>query len=153
MGEAFAIAKAEMVLEIPHVFALREKLWKGIQALGQVCLNGDAEQRVANVLNVGFGFVDGEALLMALKDIAVSSGSACNSASVDPSYVLKGIGLSDDIAQASIRFSLGRFTTEAEIDFAIEQITHAVTKLRLQSPAWQAYVRATNAHNASANPS
>ncbi len=130
MGEAFRIAKEEMSAEKPNILSLRERLWTGIKSLEQVYLNGDANQRAANVLNVAFGSVDGEALLMALKDIAVSSGSACNSASVDPSYVLKGIGIHDDLAQASIRFSLGRFTTSEEIDFAIAQIVQVVTKLR-----------------------
>lgn len=130
MGEAFRIAKEEMSEEKPKILSLRERLWVGIKGLEQVSLNGDADQRVANVLNVAFGSVDGEALLMALKDVAVSSGSACNSASVDPSYVLKAIGIPDDLAQASIRFSLGRFTTSEEIDFAIAQIAQVVTKLR-----------------------
>jgi len=138
MGEAFRLLQSEGPAERVRIAQLRERLWAGIAGLEAVQINGDRQQRVPNILNVGFEGVDGEALLMALKDLAVSTGSACNSASVDPSYVLKGIGIPDVIAQASLRFSLGRFTTEAEIDFAIEQIHHTVGKLREQSTVWQA---------------
>ncbi|HET8708453.1 MAG TPA: IscS subfamily cysteine desulfurase [Pseudomonadales bacterium] len=130
MGEAFALARQEAAQDRAHLERLRAALWHGIHDLDGLYLNGHPEQRVPGILNIGFAGVDGEALLMALKDLAVSTGSACNSASVDPSYVLKGIGLSDVIAQASLRFSMGRFTTAEEIDFAVERIRDVVTKLR-----------------------
>ncbi len=136
MGEAFAIAGQEMQAEQVRLTALRDKLWEGLKSLDEVYLNGDAVQRVANHLNVSFNFVEGESLMMALKDLAVSSGSACTSATLEPSYVLRALGLSDEMAHSSIRFSLGRFTTEADIDAIINYARFAVEKLRALSPLW-----------------
>ena len=130
MGEAFAIAKADMVEDCTRISALREKLWDGLAQMPGVHLNGDAENRVAGVVNVGFDGVEGEVLLMSLSDVALSSGSACTSASLEPSYVLRAIGLSDELAHASLRMSVGRFTTEEEIDFVIETVKNAVLQLR-----------------------
>lgn len=130
MGEAFALARAEMGPEIERLNRLRLRLWQGIQPLGDVRLNGHPEQRVPGILNVSFGGVDGETLMMALRDLAVSSGSACNSATVAPSYVIKALGVPDSLALASVRFSLGRFTTEEDIDFAITAVTETVSRLR-----------------------
>jgi len=118
---------------------LRDKLWNGLSSLEQVFLNGDAEQRIAGNINISFNFVEGESLIMALKDLAVSSGSACTSASLEPSYVLRALGLTDELAHSSIRFTIGRFTTEADIDFVIEQSKNAVNKLRDLSPLWDMY--------------
>ncbi|WP_154172442.1 IscS subfamily cysteine desulfurase [Vibrio metoecus] len=139
MGEAFRIAKEEMQKDYEHALALRERLLTGIKDMEAVTINGDLEQRVPHNLNVSFAFVEGESLLMALKDLAVSSGSACTSASLEPSYVLRALGLNDELAHSSIRFSFGRFTTEAEIDYAIELIRVAVDKLRDMSPLWDMY--------------
>ncbi|MFG0605848.1 IscS subfamily cysteine desulfurase [Vibrio mimicus] len=139
MGEAFRIAKEEMQKDYEHALALRERLLAGIKDMEAVTINGDLKQRVPHNLNVSFAFVEGESLLMALKDLAVSSGSACTSASLEPSYVLRALGLNDELAHSSIRFSFGRFTTEAEIDYAIELIRVAVDKLRDMSPLWDMY--------------
>ena len=130
MGEAFAIAKADMQNDCERISALREKLWNGLYEMPGVHLNGDSANRVAGVINVGFDGVEGEVLLMSLADVALSSGSACTSASLEPSYVLRAIGLSDELAHASLRMSVGRFTTEEEIDFVIETVKNAVTQLR-----------------------
>jgi cysteine desulfurase len=130
MGEAFHIAKIEMVSENARIRSLRDRLWSGINKIEDVYLNGDFEQRVPHNLNVSFNLVDAESLIMALKDVAVSSGSACTSASLEPSYVLKALGLNDELAHSSIRFSIGRFTTEEEIDHVIAAIQHAIPKLR-----------------------
>ncbi|RLU03479.1 MAG: IscS subfamily cysteine desulfurase [Ketobacter sp.] len=130
MGEAFYLANMQMKPETQRIESLRQRLWQGISGLGGVHLNGHPEQRVCGILNVAFAGVDGETLLMALGDLAVSSGSACNSATVAPSYVVKSLGIDDDLALASVRFSLGRFTTEQEIDFAIDQVTETVSRLR-----------------------
>ena len=130
MGEAFRLAGEEMQQDCARIQALRERLWSSLSELSGVHLNGDANNRVAGVLNVGFSGVDGEVLLMSLSDIAVSSGSACTSASLEPSYVLRTIGLADDLAHSSLRLSVGRFTTEEEVDFAAETIKNAVTRLR-----------------------
>ncbi|MEC8082507.1 MAG: IscS subfamily cysteine desulfurase [Pseudomonadota bacterium] len=130
MGEAFAIAKADMQSDCERISALREKLWHGLSEMSGVHLNGDSTNRVAGVINVGFDSVEGEVLLMSLADVALSSGSACTSASLEPSYVLRAIGLSDELAHASLRMSVGRFTTEEEIDFVIETVKNAVTQLR-----------------------
>jgi cysteine desulfurase len=137
MGEAFRIAKEEMGVECSRIAALRDRLWQGISSLDAVHLNGHAERHVCGILNVSFACVEGESLLMSLKDLAVSSGSACTSASLEPSYVLRALGLSDELAHSSIRFSIGRFTTEQEIDHAIEQVRKAVTRLRELSPLWE----------------
>ncbi len=136
MGEAFELAGREMVAEQQRLAGLRDRLWQGLQDLEEVYLNGDAQQRVANHLNVSFNFVEGESLMMALKDVAVSSGSACTSATLEPSYVLRALGLSDELAHSSIRFSLGRFTTEADIDAVLAHARFAVEKLRDLSPLW-----------------
>jgi cysteine desulfurase len=139
MGEAFFIAKQEMAEENQRVLALRNRLWNGVSDMEQVQVNGSMSQRVAGNLNISFAFVEGESLIMALKDLAVSSGSACTSASLEPSYVLRALGLDDEQAHSSIRFSIGRFTTEEEIDFAIAKIREAVAKLRELSPLWDMY--------------
>jgi len=137
MGEAFRIAKEEMGVECSRIAALRDRLWQGISSLDAVHLNGNVERHVCGILNVSFACVEGESLLMSLKDLAVSSGSACTSASLEPSYVLRALGLSDELAHSSIRFSIGRFTTEQEIDHASEQVRKAVTRLRELSPLWE----------------
>ena len=139
MGEAFRVAKEDMQKDFDHALALRNRLLDGVKDLEAVSVNGDLEQRVPHNLNVSFAFVEGESLLMSLKDLAVSSGSACTSASLEPSYVLRALGLNDELAHSSVRFSFGRFTTEEEIDYAIEQIRTAVTKLRDMSPLWDMY--------------
>ncbi|PJE53658.1 IscS subfamily cysteine desulfurase [Marinomonas polaris] len=130
MGEAFRLAGEEMEQDCARIKALRERLWSSLTELSGVHLNGDSDNRVAGVLNVGFSGVDGEVLLMSLSDIAVSSGSACTSASLEPSYVLRTIGLADDLAHSSLRLSVGRFTTEEEVNFAAETIKNAVSRLR-----------------------
>ena len=139
MGEAARLAKLEMAHEQPRLLALRNRLLNGIRDMEQVHVNGDLSQRVAGNLNVSFAFVEGESLIMALKDLAVSSGSACTSASLEPSYVLRAIGVNDELAHSSIRFSFGRFTTEEDVDYAISKIRHAVEKLRELSPLWDMY--------------
>ena len=139
MGEAFRLAKLEMTADNAHMLALRNRLWAGLQDMEEVHINGSFEQRVPANLNISFAFVEGESLLMSLKDLAVSSGSACTSASLEPSYVLRALGLSDELAHSSIRFSFGRFSTEEEIDYAIDQIKVAVNKLRELSPLWDMY--------------
>ena len=137
MGEAFRIAKAEMATENERIRMLRDKLWKGLTAIPEVYVNGDMEHRVPHNLNASFNFVEGESLIMAIKDIAVSSGSACTSASLEPSYVLRALGRSDELAHSSIRFTIGRFTTEADIDYTIDLIRRKVEKLRALSPLWE----------------
>jgi len=137
MGAAFQIAQSEMATENERIRRLRDRLWKGLNRVEEVYLNGDPMQRVAHNLNVSFNFVEGESLMMAIKDIAVSSGSACTSASLEPSYVLRALGRSDELAHSSIRFSVGRFTTEEEIDFTIRLLTEKVAKLRSMSPLWE----------------
>jgi cysteine desulfurase len=139
MGEAFRIAKEEMQAENARLQALRDRLWKGLEGLEQVFVNGDVKARVPHNLNVSFNFVEGESLIMALKDLAVSSGSACTSASLEPSYVLRALGLNDEMAHSSIRFSIGRFTTEADIDYVIGHASQAVNRLRELSPLWDMY--------------
>lgn len=139
MGEAFRIAHAEMAAENERLRMLRDRLWDGIKDMEEVYLNGDPEHRVAGNLNVSFAFVEGESLMMSLKDIAISSGSACTSASLEPSYVLRALGRKDELAHSSLRLSLGRFTTEEEVDYAVEQIRAAVQKLRELSPLWEMY--------------
>ena len=137
MGEAFRIAKAEMVEENARVMALRNRLFTGMKDIEEVYVNGDLEHRVAGNLNVSFNFVEGESLIMALKDIAVSSGSACTSASLEPSYVLRALGRNDELAHSSIRFTIGRFTTADDIDYALQLIRAKVAKLRELSPLWE----------------
>ena len=139
MGEAYRIAKAEMQKDAEHSLALRQRFLKGLEGMEEVYINGDIDQRVPGNLNVSFNFVEGESLIMALKDLAVSSGSACTSASLEPSYVLRAIGLNDELAHSSLRFTIGRFTTEEDVDYAIEKVKEAVTKLRELSPLWDMY--------------
>jgi cysteine desulfurase len=137
MGEAFRIAKEEMDTELARIQALRDRLAKGLLEIEEVYINGDMEHRVPHNLNVSFNFVEGESLIMAVKDIAVSSGSACTSASLEPSYVLRALGRSDELAHSSIRFTIGRFTTEEDIDFAVKLLKEKVGKLRELSPLWE----------------
>jgi cysteine desulfurase len=139
MGEAFRLAKAEMATENERVRMLRDRLWTGISQMEEVYINGDLERRVPHNLNVSFNFVEGESLIMAIKDVAVSSGSACTSASLEPSYVLRALGRSDELAHSSIRFTVGRFTTEAEIDFTVDLLQRKIAKLRELSPLWEMY--------------
>ena len=136
MGEAYAIAKAEMAAENERLRSLRDRLLKGFEQMEETTVNGDLEKRVAGNLNISFAYVEGESLMMAIKDVAVSSGSACTSASLEPSYVLKALGRSDELAHSSIRFTIGRFTTEEEIDFTIDLLIKQVAKLREMSPLW-----------------
>lgn len=136
MGEAYRIAKEEMESEMARITALRDRLYNGLKDIEETHVNGSMEHRVGNNLNISFNFVEGESLMMALRDIAVSSGSACTSASLEPSYVLRALGLNDELAHSSIRFTLGRYTTEEEIDYAISLMRGAVEKLRALSPLW-----------------
>jgi len=139
MGEAFRIAREEMAQENEKLMKLRNRLWDGISDMDEIYLNGDLDQRVAGNLNVSFAYVEGESLIMALKELAVSSGSACTSASLEPSYVLRAIGREDELAHSSIRFTIGRFTTEAEVDRVVELICTQVTRLRELSPLWDMF--------------
>ena len=139
MGEAANIAMEEMESERDRLISLRERLWSGVKDLEAVQINGDFDQRLPGVLNISFSFVEGESLIMSLKDLAISSGSACTSASLEPSYVLRALGLSDELAHSSLRFSFGRFSTEEDVDLAIEQLVHSVEKLRDLSPLWDMY--------------
>ena len=139
MGEAFHLAKEEMATENERIRMLRDRLLDGLRDIEEVYINGDLERRVPHNLNMSFNFVEGESLIMALKDLAISSGSACTSASLEPSYVLRALGRDDELAHSSLRFSVGRFTTEADVDHAVETIRAAVTKLRELSPLWDMY--------------
>jgi cysteine desulfurase len=139
MGEAFRIAREEMATENERIRMLRDRLWQGLSRIEQVYLNGDFERRVPHNLNVSFNFVEGESLIMAIKDVAVSSGSACTSASLEPSYVLRALGRSDELAHSSIRFTVGRFTTQEEIDYTVSLVTRQVARLREMSPLWEMY--------------
>lgn len=139
MGEAFRIAREEMVTEAAHMRALRDRLWNGVKDMEEIYLNGDLDQRIPGNLNISFNFVEGESLIMSLKDIAVSSGSACTSSSLEPSYVLRAIGRNDELAHSSIRFTMGRFSTEEEVDFTIVKVREAVEKLRELSPLWDMF--------------
>jgi len=138
-GEAARLAKLEMVEENRRIGALRDRLWDRIKDMEEVYVNGDLERRIPHNLNVSFNFVEGESLIMAVKDIAVSSGSACTSASLEPSYVLRALGRSDELAHSSVRLTLGRFTTEEEVDFAADLLRKKVEKLRELSPLWEMY--------------
>jgi cysteine desulfurase len=137
MGEAFRLARLEMGEELPRIRKLRDRLWNGLSGIEEVYVNGSLEHRVPHNLNVSFNFVEGESLIMAVKDLAVSSGPACTSASLEPSYVLRALGRIDELAHSSIRFTVGRFTTESEIDFAVELIRRKIDKLRALSPLWE----------------
>lgn len=139
MGEAFRLAKDEMQQDHEHCLALRQRLWDGVKDMEQVHINGHVDQRVSTNINISFAFVEGESLLMALRDLAVSSGSACTSASLEPSYVLRALGVNDEMAHSSIRFSVGRFTSAEDIDFVIGKVRTAVGKLRELSPLWDMY--------------
>ncbi|MBD3653760.1 IscS subfamily cysteine desulfurase [Kangiella sp.] len=139
MGEAARIAKEDMASDNERIIRLRERLWNGVQNMEEVYLNGHPEKRVAGIINISFNFVEGESLIMALKDLAVSSGSACTSASLEPSYVLRALGRDDELAHSSIRFTIGRFTTEEEVDYAIEKIQSSIGRLRELSPLWEMY--------------
>lgn len=137
MGEAFRLAREEMAVENERIRALRDRLYKGLSQIEEIYINGDMEQRVPHNLNVSFNYVEGESLIMAIKELAVSSGSACTSASLEPSYVLRALGRNDELAHSSIRFTLGRFTTEQEIDYAVQLLVDRVAKLRDMSPLWE----------------
>jgi cysteine desulfurase len=137
MGEAFRLARLEMGAENERIRRLRDRLWEGLSDIEEIYLNGDMTRRVAHNLNVSFNYVEGESLIMAVKGIAVSSGSACTSASLEPSYVLRALGRSDELAHSSIRFSIGRFTTEADVDFTVNLMKSKVGKLREMSPLWE----------------
>jgi cysteine desulfurase len=139
MGAAFGIAHTEMATENERIRMLRDRLWQGISGMEEVYVNGDMEQRVPHNLNVSFNFVEGESLIMAISDVAVSSGSACTSASLEPSYVLRALGRSDELAHSSIRFTAGRFTTVEEIDYVVELLKSKIDKLRDLSPLWEMY--------------
>ena len=139
MGEAFRIAHEEMATENERILKLRNRLFDGLKDMEEVYVNGDLEHRIAGNLNISFNFVEGESLMMALKDMAVSSGSACTSASLEPSYVLRALGRPDELAHSSLRFTLGRFTTEAEIDQVLSQVRGQVDRLRELSPLWDMY--------------
>jgi len=139
MGEAFRIAKEEMASDNERILMLRNRLLNGLKDMEEIYINGDLEQRIPGNLNVSFNYVEGESLIMALKDIAVSSGSACTSASLEPSYVLRALGRDDELAHSSLRFTIGRFTTGEEVDHAVELIRNAVVKLRDLSPLWDMY--------------
>ena len=139
MGEAYRLAKEEMATEMPRLLALKNRLWNGLKDIEEVYLNGSLEHSVPNILNVSFAYIEGESLMMALKDLAVSSGSACTSASLEPSYVLRALGLNDELAHSSIRFSFGRFSTEEEVDYVIKLIKDSIDKLRELSPLWEMF--------------
>jgi len=139
MGEAFRIAKEEMASENERIRMLRDRLWKGLSGMEEVYLNGDMESRVPHNLNVSFNFVEGESLIMAVKDIAVSSGSACTSASLEPSYVLRALGRNDELAHSSIRFTIGRFTTVEDVDYTVKLLQEKIAKLRDLSPLWDMF--------------
>jgi cysteine desulfurase len=137
MGEAFRLARLEMATDNDRVRMLRDRLWQGLSRIEEVYVNGDMERRVPHNLNVSFNFVEGESLIMAIKDVAVSSGSACTSASLEPSYVLRALGRSDELAHSSIRFTVGRFTTEEEVDYTADLLQRKIAKLRELSPLWE----------------
>ena len=139
MGQAFKIGFETLAAENTRIEALRTRLWEGVTDMDEVHLNGSEHQHVPGIVNISFAFVEGESLMMSLRDLAVSSGSACTSASLEPSYVLRALGLNDEMAHSSIRFSIGRYTTEADIDAAIAQVRVAVEKLRLLSPLWDMF--------------
>ena len=139
MGEAFRIARIEMAEENKRIRGLRDRLLAGLKDIEEVYVNGDMDDRVPHNLNISFNYVEGESMLMALKDLAISSGSACTSASLEPSYVLRALGRNDELAHSSIRFTLGRFTTQEEVDFTIKLVKEKIAKLRELSPLWEMY--------------
>jgi cysteine desulfurase len=140
MGEAFRLARLEMATENERVRMLRDRLLAGLNTIDEVYVNGDLDARVPHNINVSFNFVEGESLIMAIKELAVSSGSACTSASLEPSYVLRALGRSDELAHSSIRFSIGRFTTPDDIDFAVDLLQKKIAKLREMSPLWEMHL-------------
>lgn len=140
MGEAFRILKEDMAKDNERIRALRDRLLQGLSEIEEVYINGDMEHRIGANLNISFNYVEGESLMMAINDLAVSSGSACTSASLEPSYVLRALGRDDELAHSSIRFTLGRFNTEEEVDYAIELIKKQVAKLREMSPLWDMHL-------------
>jgi cysteine desulfurase len=139
MGEAFRLAKEEMQADNEKLVRLRNKLWDGLKDMEEVYLNGDLDQRVAGNLNISFNFVEGESLMMALNDMAVSSGSACTSASLEPSYVLRALGREDELAHSSIRFTFGRFSTDEEVEYVLNKVKEQVDRLRELSPLWDMF--------------
>ncbi len=139
MGEAFRIAQEDMSKDMAHIQELRAHFLKGVEGIEEMHINGDLEQAMPGILNVSFNYIEGEALMMALKDIAVSSGSACTSASLEPSYVLRALGLNDELAHSSIRFSFGRFTTKEEVDYTVKLLHKSVARLREMSPLWEMF--------------
>lgn len=139
MGEAFRIAKEEMHTESTRIMDLRQRLWDGLADMEEVYVSGDMDQRIPGIINMSFNYVEGESLIMSLPDLAVSSGSACTSASLEPSYVLRALGMNDELAHSSLRFSIGRFTSEEDVDQAIASVRVAVEKLRELSPLWDMY--------------
>ena len=139
MGEAYHLAKEEMAKDYAHAKALQQRMIDGLKDIEQVFINGDLEHRVPHNLNISFNYVEGESLIMGIKGLAVSSGSACTSASLEPSYVLRALGRSDELAHSSLRMTFGRFTTEADIDYAVKVIRENVEKLRELSPLWEMY--------------
>ena len=139
MGEAFRIAKEEMHAESTRIMDLRQRLWDGLGDMEEVYVSGDMDQRIPGIINMSFNYVEGESLIMSLPDLAVSSGSACTSASLEPSYVLRALGMNDELAHSSLRFSIGRFTSEEDVDQAIASVRVAVEKLRELSPLWDMY--------------
>ena len=139
MGEAFRIAREEMVEESARILHLRNRLLDGFRDMDEVYVNGDLDHRIPGNINISFNYVEGESLIMALKDLAVSSGSACTSASLEPSYVLRALGRNDELAHSSIRFSIGRFTTENDIDQAIQLVRENIDRLRELSPLWDMF--------------
>lgn len=139
MGEAFRIAGMEMANELGRIRQLRDRFYAGLRTIEEIYLNGDLERRVPHNLNVSFKFVDGESLIMAMKNLAVSSGSACKSMSLEPSYVVRALGRSDELAKGSIRFTIGRFTTDEDIDFALAEVKSKLATIRELSPDWAAY--------------
>ena len=139
MGEAFRVANEVLPTETVKIARLRDRLWAGVSDIEEIYLNGSPSQSVPGIINISFAFVEGESLIMSLRDLAISSGSACTSASLEPSYVLRALGLNDELAHSSLRFSFGRFTTEAEVDHAAQSVRHAVEKLRELSPLWDMY--------------
>jgi len=139
MGTAFRIAREDMAVELPKIRALQQRLLRGLSDIEQTFLNGHATRRVPHNVNMSFNYVEGESLIMGIKGLAVSSGSACTSASLEPSYVLRALGRSDELAHSSLRMTIGRFSTEEEIDYAVGTIRHNVAKLRELSPLWEMY--------------
>ncbi|HCC43975.1 MAG TPA: IscS subfamily cysteine desulfurase [Gammaproteobacteria bacterium] len=139
MGEAFRIAKEEMHSESKRIMDLRQRLWDGLKDMEEVYVSGDWDQRIPGIMNMSFNYVEGESLIMSLPDIAVSSGSACTSASLEPSYVLRALGMNDELAHSSLRFSIGRFTSEEDVDQAVDSVRTAVEKLRELSPLWDMF--------------